>query len=288
MRIVYLGLLFLLAACAQTGLAVLNAPASFGDETVVRDIAYGPEPEQKLDIYMPAGDATKPRNVVVFFYGGRWTNGAKEDYRFAGKAFADLGFVVVIPDYRKYPAVRSPVFVQDGAKALAWVYDNIKDYNGAPGRINVAGHSAGAHIGALLATDAHYLAAEGKKRSAVIRSFAGMAGPYSFIPDEPDLEDMFGPPKNYPLMQATTFVDGKQPPMLLLYGASDTTVKIGNLEKMQQAIKTKGGYVKSIIYPDTDHIGILVALSWLKSDEARALADMAAFFNSVDRRVLKK
>ena len=191
--------------------------------------------------------------------------------------------MVVIPDYRKYPSVRFPVFVQDGAKALAWTYDNIKSYGGAPSRIHVAGHSAGAHIGALLTADARYLANEGKKRSKVIRSFAGLAGPYDFVPDEPDLEDMFGPPENYPLMQVTTFIDGKQPPMLLLYGAADTDVAPYNLERLQRRIKAAGGRVESIIYPDTDHIDILLALSWLKSDDAPVLADMIKFFKSTDR-----
>ena len=184
MRIFYLGLMFLLSGCVQAGLDVINLPASFDNELVIHDVSYGPEPEQKLDVYMPVGDAQKKRSVVVFFYGGRWTSGAKEDYRFIGTAFADQGFVVVIPDYRKYPQVHFPVFVQDGAKSLAWVYDNIENYNGSQDRIYVVGHSAGAHIGALLTADAHYMANEGKNRSDVIRGFAGLSGPYAFTPDE--------------------------------------------------------------------------------------------------------
>jgi len=277
MRILSLCLLFLLSACAQAGLDVLNFPTAFDDNVVVRDVAYGPLPEQKLDIYLPPS-SDGPHDVIVFFYGGRWTFGAKEDYRFVGEAFAAQGFVVVIPDYRKYPHVHFPVFVQDGAKALSWTYDNIKQYQGDAARIHVGGHSAGAHIGALLTADTQYLAAEGKKRSQVIHDFAGLAGPYAFTPDEPDLEDMFGPPQNYPMMQAPTYIDGKQPPMLLLYGADDTTVKPINLERLQQSIRDKGGVVKSIIYPDTDHISILVSLSWLKSNDAPALTDMVSFF----------
>ena len=149
----------------------------------------------------------KQLDVVVFFYGGRWTYGAKEDYRFVAATFVKEGFVVVIPDYRKYPQVRFPVFVEDGAKALAWVSDHIVEWHGNPARIHVVGHSAGAHIGTLLTADARYLAEEGKDRSLTIHDFAGLAGPYAFTPDEPDLEDMFGPPQNYPIMQVTTFID---------------------------------------------------------------------------------
>ena len=221
---------------------------------------------------------------LFFFYGGRWTNGAKEDYRFVGTRFADRGYVVVIPDYRKYPEVHFPLFVQDGAKALAWVYDNIERYQGSPARIHVAGHSAGAHIGALLTADAHYLQDEGKSRSTVIHDFAGLAGPYDFTPDDSDLQDMFSPPQNYPSMQVTTFIDGQQPPMLLLYGAADTTVKAYNLDNLQRCINEKGGYVKSIIYPDTDHIDIVTSLSWLKSENAPVVKDMTDFFESPHRR----
>lgn len=254
---------------------------------VVHDVSYGPLPLQKLDIYVPADFRRKNLDVIVFFYGGRWTSGAKENYRFVGAAFTDKGFIVVIPNYQKYPQVRFPVFVEDGAKALAWVHDNIATYHGNPQRIHVAGHSAGAHIGALLAADAHYLAREGNSRSLVIHDFAGLAGPYAFTPDEADLEDMFGPPKNYPNMQVTTFIDGKQPPMLLLYGDADTTVRYANLEKLEQRIKQKGGVVYSKIYHDVDHAGLVGALSWFNPHHAPVVGDIATFFRSNDQILSK-
>lgn len=245
----------------------------------VDDVSYGPEPSHKLNIYLPADAKDKNLDVIVFFYGGRWTYGDKDDYRFVGKAFTDKSFIVVVPDHRKYPQVRFPVFVQDGAKALAWVYDHIAAYHGNPERIHVAGHSSGAHIGALLAADATYLADEGKNRSLVIHDFAGLAGPYSFTPDEPDLEDMFGPPRNYPNMQVTTFIDGRQPPMLLLYGDADSTVKIANLEKLVQRIQQNGGRVQSEIYHDVGHISIATALTWLNLSGTPVVHDMTMFFN---------
>jgi acetyl esterase/lipase len=179
--------------------------------------------------------------------------------------------------------VRFPASVEDGAKALAWVYGRIADYGGDPGRIFVAGHSAGAHIGALLTADPHYLAREGQNRSAVIRGFAGLAGPYAFTPSEPDLEDMFGPPERYPAMQVTTFIDGTQPPMLLLYGSSDTTVRRSNIERLEATIRERGGIVKSIVYPGVDHIWIAGALSRINFRGPPVLDDMLAFFDSIAR-----
>jgi acetyl esterase/lipase len=277
-----LGLLLSGTGCTQLAFMAANLPTRFGGMTVVHDQPYGADASQKLDIYVPAHAPDERLDVVVFFYGGRWTSGAKADYRFVAAAFADRHFITVIPDYRKYPQVRFPVFVEDGAKALAWVSDNIAAHNGNPARIHVAGHSAGAHIGALLAADAHYLAAEGKSRSAVIHDFAGLAGPYAFTPDEPDLEDMFGPPANYPKMQVPTFIDGAQPPLLLLHGATDVTVKAINAERVAARAKTAGGCVRTMSYPGVDHIGIISALSWFNPKHVPVADDVARFFRSSD------
>jgi acetyl esterase/lipase len=267
----------------SAGLWVVNLAPAFSGTRAERGIEYGPEAWQRLDIYAPSARAGHKRGVIVFFYGGRWTFGAKESFRFIGDAFARRGYIAVIPDYGKYPRVRFPAFAEDGAKALAWVYDRIADYGGDRDRIFVAGHSAGAHIGALLAADPHYLAREGKSRSAVVRGFAGLAGPYAFTPSEPDLEAIFGPPERYPAMQVTTFIDGTQPPMLLLHGGADTAVRRSNLDRLEASIREKGGIVKSAVYPGVDHIWIAGALSWLNFRGPPVLDDMLAFFDSVAR-----
>ena len=280
--VLLLPVLALLAGCQQAGFAVANLPTQFGRASVARDIAYGAEPWQKLDIYQPASSGPDARDTIVFFYGGRWTSGSRDDYRFVGEAFAKKGFTTVIPDYAKYPQVRFPVFVEDGAKALAWVHDHIAVYQGNPRRIHVAGHSAGAHIGALLAADKHYLSAFNKSPSQVIASFAGLADPYALTPDEPDLQDMFGPPTRYPAMQVTTFIDGREPPMLLVWGSGDNTVKRSNLDRLQTSIEAKGGQVRAIIYPNANHISILGALSWVNPGGLPVLDDLTHFFNVAD------
>jgi len=265
------------AWCMRIAFILANMPGYFRSSQVAHDIEYGPAALEKLDIYSPR-EADTSRDVIVFFYGGRWKVGAKADYRFVGETFAKRGFVTVIPDYQKFPEVKFPVFVEDGARALAWVHDNISKFGGNPARIHVAGHSAGAHIGALLATDAHYLKAFGKDVSSVIHDFTGLAGPYSFTPDEPDLEAIFAPANNYPLMQATTFIDGTQPQMLLLWGADDKDVHRSNLDKMIRAIHDKGGRVTTKIYPKTDHTGIVAGLTWMNPDHVSVLQDMTDYF----------
>ena len=276
-----LPLVALLGACERASFAVANLPSHLVRTSVVRDVRYGPERWQKLDIYEPTSASPGPRPIIVFFYGGRWESGSRGDYEFVGDAFAKKGFITVIPDYSKYPDVRFPVFVEDGAKALAWVHDHISEYQGDPRRIFVAGHSAGAHIAALLTVDKHYLAALNKTPTQIIAGFAGLAGPYSFTPDEPDLQDMFGPPTRYPAMQATTFIDGHEPPMLLLWGDADTTVRRDNLDRLKTAIEAKGSRVQTIIYPGTNHVGILGALSWVNPQGVPVLDDIARFFKDI-------
>jgi acetyl esterase/lipase len=147
-RILLLAPLLVMSACTQAAFTAANLPTHLVELVVEHDQAYGPEPSQKLDIYVPVNPKGKQLDVIVFFYGGRWTYGAKEDYRFVAATFTQQGFIVVIPDYRKYPYVRFPAFVEDGAKALGWVIDHIAERHGNPARIHVVGHSAGAHIGA--------------------------------------------------------------------------------------------------------------------------------------------
>ncbi|MFN2473982.1 MAG: alpha/beta hydrolase, partial [Sphingomicrobium sp.] len=155
--------------------------------------AYGSDPRQKLDIWAPRHVASRAKlPVVVFFYGGGWAAGSRSDYGFAGAAYASRGFITVLPDYRLVPQVRFPAFVQDGAAAVRWVHDNIGRYGGDPKRISVAGHSAGAYIGAMLALDPHYLRDAGTDPK-VIRAAALLAGPYDFYPfTESRGRDAFG------------------------------------------------------------------------------------------------
>lgn len=68
--------------------------------------------------------AAANRPVVVFWYGGAWVYGAKEEFRFVAAALAEAGYVAVLPDYRLYPEARFPTFVEDGALALRWAHEH--------------------------------------------------------------------------------------------------------------------------------------------------------------------
>ncbi|NDF11247.1 MAG: alpha/beta hydrolase [Proteobacteria bacterium] len=274
----YLLLIVILAtaACAHVAVTAANVPALLSDQRITRDVDFGSDYGSRLDIYQPA-DMHAPHPVIVFYYGGAWKTGSKEDYRFVADAFTSRGYVVVIPDYPKYPKVKFQDWQKDAAKSFAWAHEHIKAYGGNPMQVYIVGHSAGAHIGALLAADPSYLKAE-KGETSWIRAFAGMAGPYSFEPYEPDFIDMFGPPERYPLMMVDTRISGKQPPMLLLWGKADKDVGYENMEKLEAAIKQKGGEAQVKLYDDMGHIDIIASMAKLSTVTAPVADDIDRFF----------
>jgi acetyl esterase/lipase len=268
----------LLSACTGIGAFAVNSTSRLlGDYTAHKDIAFGSH-GQKLDVYTPE---PQPENadVVVFFYGGGWSDGSKDTYTFVGDALTSRGYVVVIPDYRKYPDVRFPDFVYDGAEAVAWAKAHAAEYGGNAANIHVMGHSAGAHLAALLASDARYLQKHGMK-PADLRSFAGLAGPYHFIPEKQLYKDVFGPPERYPLMHVDNFISGDEPPMLLLHGGDDSTVALTNLQTLENVVKEHGGNVQSKVYGGQGHIGMVTPFARPLRQSAPLLDDVDAFFQA--------
>jgi acetyl esterase/lipase len=256
---------------------------SLGSPTkaVARDVAYGPLPRQKLDIWAPTAKAAHPRDVVVFFYGGSWNSGDRALYGFAGRALAERGYLVVIPDYRLVPEVRFPGFVEDGAAAVAWVHAHAAQYGGNPARIHLIGHSAGAHIAALLSLDPEWLAKAGAPKHS-IKSFAGLAGPYDFVPFTSDASKAaFGFLRDPSPSQPITYARPDAPPMLLMTGDIDETVKPRNSRALADALRQKGAKAATLFYPRLGHSGIVMALARPFRGFAPVIDDVSAFFDRV-------
>jgi acetyl esterase/lipase len=259
MRFLVAFLGFLAAACSP--LTLLNAAVPSSGFSLQEGISYGPLARQKLDVYRPDPAAfAGPRPVLFFLYGGAWQGGERGQYTFVGQAFASRGFVVVIPDYRVYPEVRYPAFVRDAAAAFAWTHEEIGALGGDPAHIVVAGHSAGAHIGALLAFDERFLREVGLPRSAV-HGFIGLAGPYDFEPDEPDIEAALTGEGPAALAMPTRYVHGGEPPALLLIGDEDRRVARYNQERMAAALRAHGDTVEARVLPGYGHPGILARVA---------------------------
>jgi len=269
---VCLGLLGLLTACSQ---GALNLLAPGGRYHVVRDLAYGADPRQKLDLYVP-DKLVGPAPVLLFFYGGSWTGGSKARYFAFGQAFASKGIITAVADYRLYPQVRYPAFVEDGAQAFAWLHTHAAEYGGDASRIFLAGHSAGAYIAVMLAADRSYLTAAGVDPASV-RGVIGIAGPYDFLPLRDDeLIAIFGG-ANRPETQPIHYIDGVRPPMLLETGMKDTIVSPANTSRLAARLRSIGSPVEERQYPSIGHIGIILSLLPGLRGRTHLYSDMLAF-----------
>jgi acetyl esterase/lipase len=253
---------------------VVNALVSHDEFLLTPDQPYGADPRQTLDVYRPANDNGGPRPVVMFFYGGKWQSGTKADYLFVGEALASRGFIVVIPDYRLYPQVRYPEFIEDGAAAVSYTLRHAAEWGGDPRRISVTGHSAGAYIATMLALDPAFLGADRDRIARVI----GLAGPYDFLPlTDPVLQTIFGTAPDLTLTEPIRHVDGRAPPMLLAAGLGDRLVNPRNVASLASRIRAKGGAVETRIYKRLGHVTLIGAVALPFRFLAPVLDDFTAF-----------
>ena len=269
-----------LLGCSPAGLlnGVSRIAGDGGVRTVARGAAFGPDPRHKLDVYVPANSSGASRlPVVIFFYGGGWVDGNRGDYAFAGRAFAALGFVAVVADYRLVPQVRFPRFIEDGALALKWVRDNIVRFGGDPARIGLSGHSAGAYIAAMLALDRHYLTDIGVD-PAIIRAAALLSGPYDFYPfTEPLGRNALGQWPRPAETQPITFARPDTSPMLLMHGTADIVARPSNSRSLAAKLLSLGAPVELRLYPGRSHIDTIKSLSPAFRGSTPALAESIAF-----------
>lgn len=264
----------LLAACSPLGM--LDAVTPAGDYRPRADIPYGKLDRQRLDIYLPNG-GTSARAILVFFYGGGWRSGSRQGYRFVAETLTRQGFAVVIPDYRLYPEVTFPTFLEDGAAAIAWVQAHRAELAPASAPLFLMGHSAGAYITVMLALDPRYLQAQGLNRQ-ILAGAIGISGPYDFLPMYGRyLRDIFDVGVPLPDTQPVTFAGSGGPPLLLLQGEGDNVVRPRNATVLAARVNAGGGKATPILYPGLGHLEILLGLSTRLKGDSRLLDDVMAF-----------
>ncbi len=257
---------------------MLNVLAPRNGVAARQAVAYGPGPRRMLDVYAPAGPASRSAHpVVVFIYGGGWIAGDRSAYRFFGASLAARGVVVVVPDYRLHPEVKFPAFVEDAAAALAWTKAHIADYGGDARNIFVMGHSAGGQIAALLAFDPQYLAAVGMT-PAMLSGFIGLAGAYDFLPlTDPVHDIIFGPADRLWRSQPINFVTEAAPPAFLATGPNDKTVLPRNSFRLADRLRELGRPVTLNVYPHVGHATLLGAFAVQLGFLAPVRKDVLAF-----------
>jgi acetyl esterase/lipase len=266
-----------LVACAPV--RVLNTlAATSGGYALQAGVAYGSGSRQRLDIYTPTTAAPAGGwPLVVFFYGGSWTSGERAAYRFVGAALASSGVLTLVADYRLYPEVRYPEFLNDSAQAVAYGIEHAAPLGANPKRVFAMGHSAGAYNAAMLALDARWLATAGHAPTE-LAGWIGLAGPYDFFPtDDLDAQPVFFHP-NYPAgAQPIEHASAGVPPSFLAAPVNDAIVDpTRSTQGLAARLQAVGASVTLRRYEGASHTTLIGAFSpplrWIAPVQADVLA----------------
>jgi arylformamidase len=143
---------------------------------VIEDIEYGKLSRERLDIYPSQLSQSK---TLIFIHGGYWQKLDKAGFQFIAEAFRAYGITTVLLNYPLAPAVSINQIVASCQQAIHWVHKNISEYNGDPGELYIAGHSAGGHLAAMLmATTWNYF----NLNADVIKGACAISGLFNLIP----------------------------------------------------------------------------------------------------------
>lgn len=254
-----LGAAALLSGCG-IGLAEDLGPLPAGSP-ILREtgLAYGPAARHRLQVYHPAGATAAMRlPLVVLFHGGFWQMSDMDEGQMHGLAqrLARRGVVVALANYRLYPEVTFPGFVEDGAAALAWAARQAPAYGACPARLFAAGHSAGGHIAAMLGVEPGFLAPHGIRLAGAI----GIAGPYGeWFQDHPLVAGVF-PPETRPRSSPIALAGPRSAPLLLLGAGLDVLVRPSDSLALAARARAAGVAAEAHVFAAATHTSIMSGL----------------------------
>ncbi|MCH8310187.1 MAG: alpha/beta hydrolase [Chloroflexi bacterium] len=222
----------------------------------ILDVAYGPQDDQDIDIYLPDDTSATDVPVFMFIHGGAWTHGYKEWLGFMAPPFTSLPAIFVSVAYRLAPEAKFPLPVEDCRNALKWVYENIGEHGGDRDRIFVGGHSAGGHLAAMLALELDALEASGMPRDVVKACFP-VSGVFDLTGRDAEwLNSLLNSPSDAPIASPIRHVEGNRVPFLLAIGEIDMPDLIPQCRAMADALRNQSGAVEVMDMPGEDHFEI--------------------------------
>ena len=273
----------------RVGVRFLYRKADLPATQIIRDLCYLPSspcdgPDHTLDLYRPL---TRQWPVVVFVHGGDWDSGDKDlraggadVYANVGRFYAGRGIGVAVINYRLQPRVKWPEQVDDVRTAFSWVRANIATYGGQPDRVFLMGHSAGAHLAALVA-----LTAPDEVRRAV-RGVIAVSGAGLDLADEKTYQ--LGADRVYYVARfrdgdssdewkrrgsPIRFVGPEAPPFLILYAQGETKALQHQSQLLDAALQKNGVASRLVPVPGESHTRIVLALSHPDKVPARAILE---------------
>ncbi len=177
--------------------------------------------------------------------------------------------------------MRFPAFLEDNAAAVAWVAGHASEFGLDPARLFLMGHSAGAYNAAMLSLDGRWLGATGLDPRRDLGGFIGLAGPYDFLPFDPDVAEILGSAGDLRETQPIFFVAGGEAPMLLATGLEDTVVRPENSVRLAEAVRARGGHAALKTYPGLGHVRLVIDIATpLQTEAVPVVEDIVAFLRS--------
>ena len=212
-----------------------------------RGVAYGPERRHRLDIHLPSDRKLAGAPTLFFIHGGRWRMGFKEWNTFQAPVLADMGVILVSPQYGLSPDFRFPTQLEDILTALAWVHANIPAYGGAPDRLYLAGHSAGGHLSALATVRSDLHKTFGLPTEA-IRACLPISGTMNLdfdqVPPGSEEEEirqiLLADAADAPRASPLRYAQGVTTPFFISYGEQDFGRVIATSREMHRALEAAG------------------------------------------------
>jgi acetyl esterase/lipase len=213
------------------------------------DLAYGSDPKQNLDLYLPKVKPTAAP-VFVFLHGGGFREGDRRQYGYVARPFAEHGIITVIASYRLTPSAHFPDQPDDVKHVLAWVVRNVKQYGGDPRRVYLSGHSAGAILTATVCVNTDWAAAL-VLGHGFLKGCVPISGSY-------DLRTEKGAPGyvNDPALasQASPIANvAKTPPLFLLVAGSVETPYIASSKALADKLNANGGVASVLVLEGQAH-----------------------------------
>jgi len=263
------GLLGLLRPALTSGQDAKRPVERAPSRAVELDIPYANGgDERKLDLYIPRRERYA---TIVFTFGGGWHTGSRKSVAPIGAKFQDAGFGCALPSHRLSPKDKFPAQIEDIAAAFAWVKRHIAEKGGDPQRVFLMGHSSGAQLSLLLATDPKYLAEHGLSR----RDIAGVVGLSTPVDLKPRAERkgfgdalMAGRGAEVFSRDVEVMADASpirhvtkvMPPVLLIVGDRDFPMLEGDARAFVE--RSRGLDLSATLYvaKDRDHMGVVRSL----------------------------
>ena len=260
------------------------------------DLPYSWDDRHTLDMYLPK-DQDNEKPILVFIHGGSWDTGHKNDYLFAGFALSEMGYITAIPNYRLYPQVQFPHFIDDVAAAIASLPMQLSQLGirvNGPLPIVLIGHSAGAHTAAMLTSRPEYL--KNAHADIELKALVGLAGPYDLPLDDElvvgkfdgvNLEEVserqieLGHTHNVHDANPINLAHADMPPTLLIHGEKDVTVGPHHSERFNKRLEHLKVVSRYIPYKATNHRHLVGALSIFGRFLNPVYKDIQAFLKSL-------